>query len=182
MKNQLQLQATYPQSVAQYTGYDLSQLNDLAMQIDDVTSQNQNVDQQVSSVFKSVSNTINPVATDTMVAQNLRSSIEGVLSALNYTTTADSRDASTVQIIQNAAAQSTSPQQLQNMTVQLLAVMSDQLTRASAINRTKISAELTAKLNAMAAKTAKERQEKKAIRSTMQMLDPTLAAPTPGPN
>lgn len=129
----------YPTSAASHIKNDLNEAADILSRANALTVQDKNLDQTIANMWPDFNPGYSTTQMDDRLDAMTNNSLLGVLKAAGALAAHNGRDADLVEQIKNASASAKNPTQATQMTVQLLAVMYEQMVKQQQFTALKLS-------------------------------------------
>jgi len=179
-KQVLAQEMTYPQKLVGHAQEDLDAFDNLVNETDStINDVVPNIDAAVEGSFTGVTNLVNPVAIDKVMAAHAKAAINTMLLATHAEDNAGKRELSAYSNLKTAAAKAKTPQQALNLELQGLAVLGGELAHSQTVQRARIAAEAQFKLDEMARKAAADKAQQEAQARLARAFGEPAPTPTP---
>lgn len=169
----------YPQSAPNDSSANLSALVSLYNQTQSLSWTNTQQDQVLQKTQAGITAAIPPDQIDQQLNQQMQQNISTTLQGANLITTEDAQHQQVAQQIETAAANAKSPTQVGQMIVQILNVMSQQLSALIHVDMLKINAEEANAYADWQRRYAAQVQKDAADAQTIKQLVPPTPSPSP---
>jgi hypothetical protein len=170
--------ATYPQALQSNVQSDLSSIESMIGQANNLAATVSTSQQRLQTLYPDYAPTVNYASMMQQSAAATKASLLSALQTVGFDVGNQQRDADTVQVVQQAVANASSPTQAVQALAQLNAVMIEQLMKQQRIAGSSVAATSSYYLGKVQAQQKISAAEAQGIQQWQQNLDVSFPAPT----